>query len=81
MLLIVEVSDTTLAYVRDVMVPDYAAAGIPEVWIVDLNGERVLVHRDPRDGRYQHVEVVERGGTVTPLTFPDLSLSVEEILG
>jgi Uma2 family endonuclease len=39
--LVVEVSDTTLAYDRDVKLPRYAQAGVPEVWIVDLEGRRV----------------------------------------
>jgi Uma2 family endonuclease len=35
-LLIIEVSDTSLPYDREVKLPFYARHGIPEVWIVDL---------------------------------------------
>jgi Uma2 family endonuclease len=42
-LLLIEVSDTTLAYDRGVKLPLYARAGIREVWIVDLLGETQLV--------------------------------------
>ena len=80
-LLIVEVADTSLAYDRDVKVPMYAAAGIPEVWVVDVAGERVLVYREPHAGGYRQTTTVERGGVIAPAAFPDLVLRVDEILG
>jgi Uma2 family endonuclease len=79
-LLLVEVSDTTLAYDRGTKVPLYAHAGIPEVWIVDVEGEAVEVYRRPGAGRYQDVERVGCGGRVNPGAFPELSVSVDEIL-
>ncbi|HTQ36251.1 MAG TPA: Uma2 family endonuclease [Steroidobacteraceae bacterium] len=51
-LLIIEVSDTTLDYDRNVKLPLYARHGIPEVWIVDLQHDQLLICRSPRDGRY-----------------------------
>jgi hypothetical protein len=45
-LLVVEVSETTsLRRDRDIKLPIYARAGIAEAWIVDVRGERILVHR------------------------------------
>ena len=79
--LIVGVSDTTIRYDRGTKLPVYARAGVPEVWIVDLNGERVLVYRSPHAGRYQHAVTVERGSTLAPAAFPDLALPVGELLG
>ena len=81
--LIVEVADTSLAYDRDVKLPRYAAAGIAEVWIVDLEAEneRVLGYRSPHAGRYQHAATVERGSTLSPQAFPDLILPVGELVG
>jgi Uma2 family endonuclease len=80
-LLIIEVSDSTLDYDRDTKLPFYAAACIPEVWIWDLNGERVLVYREPHDGQYRRSSVIERGGVLSPKAFPDLELLVDDILG
>jgi Uma2 family endonuclease len=80
-LLIIEVADTTLDYDRDTKLPFYAAAGIPEVWIWDLPGERVLVHREPVDGQYRRTSVIERGGVLSPEAFPDLELLVDDFLG
>jgi len=78
-LLLIEVADTSLAYDRDVKLPLYAAAGIAEVWIVDLAGERVLVNRAPRRGRYARRTTVARGGVLTSAAFPALAL--DELLG
>ena len=80
-LLLIEVADTTLAYDRDVKLRFYAESGIREVWIVDLNASRVLVYRGPTDLTYAQVLVVERDGTLSPLAFPDLLLSVADLLG
>jgi Uma2 family endonuclease len=80
-LLVIEVSDTTFTYDRDTKAPLYARAGIVEYWIVDVVGARLLVHRGPVDGMYQSVQVVSRAETVQPLSFPDLSIVVADILG
>ena len=55
MLLLIEVADTSLAYDRDVKVPRYARAGIPEVWLVDLAGRRLFIHRGPGAQGYRGV--------------------------
>jgi Uma2 family endonuclease len=55
-LLLVEVAESSLAFDRDVKLPLYAAAGIPEVWIVDLNERALLRCTAPAGGRYQTVE-------------------------
>jgi Uma2 family endonuclease len=79
--LLIEVSDTTPAYDRETKVPTYAAAGIPEVWLVNLPEARVEVFRGPRRGAYRRVSSVSRGATLAPLALPDISLSVDDILG
>jgi Uma2 family endonuclease len=80
-LLVIEVADSTVARDRGEKLPLYAAAGIPEMWLVNLPGDHVEVHRQPSGESYADVRTARRGETVTPLAFPDLSLSVEEILG
>src|SRR5262249_10512358 len=59
-LLLVEVADTSLAYDRRTKLPMYARAGIPEVWIVDLEHERVEVCREPSDEGYRHMATYGR---------------------
>ena len=79
-LLVVEVSDTTLEYDRDVKARLYARAGIPETWVVDLNGDRVIEFRDLDGGEYTRMESVRRGADITPTAFPYVTLRVDDIL-
>jgi len=51
-LLLIEVADSSLHYDREVKLPRYARAGIPEVWLVDLGGRRLTVHRRPAPHGY-----------------------------
>jgi len=80
-LLAVEVADTTLAYDRDVKVPLYARAGIPEAWLVDIVSERVLVCQEPAGGRYTSVRAFPRGATIALRSFPGITFLVDDILG
>jgi Uma2 family endonuclease len=54
-LLLIEVSDTTLSHDRNVKLPLYARAGVPEVWIVNLANETVERHTDPSESGYRTV--------------------------
>ncbi len=80
-LLVVEASDTSLERDRGVKLPRYAAAGVPEVWIVDFAGEVVEVCRVPSPDGYREVVRVPRWSSLSPVAFPDLTLGVDEILG
>lgn len=51
--LVAEVSDTTLADDLDQKKQLYAALGIPEYWVVDVNGEQVLMFRLTDAGTYE----------------------------
>ena len=80
-LLLVEVAETSVELDRDVKLPLYARAGVPEVWLVDLPGERIEVYRKPTPQGYQEVRQVRRGERVASQAFPDIGLAGEEILG
>ena len=74
-LLLIEVADTSGAYDRSVKVPLYLAAGVPEVWVVDVAGGVVDVFR--QDGQVRRGP----GDTVSPAAIPDLVVAVADILG
>ena len=78
-LLAVEVSDSTLRFDRTVKLPSYAEAGMPEVWIVDLQQERILVHCDPLDGVYGQVEEIKKTDKLTVKALGDAELTVADI--
>ncbi|HZU78100.1 MAG TPA: Uma2 family endonuclease [Dehalococcoidia bacterium] len=79
-LLVIEVADTTLRYDREVKGRLYAEAGIADYWVLDLKGSRLLVLREPREGRYRQTTILRPGGSVSPLAFPELTLSVSDLL-
>lgn len=68
--LVVEISDSTLGFDLKVKAPLYARAGIPEYWVVDIAGKRVIVHRDPSGGAYTSVEAYSEQESVQPLAAP-----------
>jgi len=47
-----EVADTSLAFDRDTKIPLYAASGIAESWLVDLNDREITVFSQPEGGGY-----------------------------
>ncbi len=84
-LLLIEVSDTTLAYDTEIKLPRYAAVGIPEVWIANLVDNRIEVYRDPiklPDGTsiYRVRTNFVKGETLAPQAFPSLKIAVAEVL-
>lgn len=79
--LVIEVADTSLARDRDLKLPAYGRAGIPQSWIVDLTGDVVIVGRDPSSTGYARTSVHGRGDHLTVPQFPDVTLTVDEILG
>ncbi len=50
--LVVEVADSSLAYDQQQKVPRYAAAGIAEVWVLDVLAARLTVYRQPGAAGY-----------------------------
>lgn len=80
-LLLIEVSESSLAYDRDVKLPLYARAGIAEVWLVALLPQVVEVYRAPNDNGYGEKRTLQRGDTLTSIHLPGAGLPVERILG
>ncbi len=80
-LLIIEVADSSLAYDQDIKAPKYARAGVQELWIVDLNDDMIWVYRNPSEKGYLEVKAYQRGEAITLLAFPDIILTVNDILG
>ena len=79
-LLLIEVSDSTLDFDRNVKLEMYANAGIPEVWIANIPERVVEVYTDPVNGVYTNRQVFGLGEDVSPLAFPDVSLPVSRIV-
>jgi len=80
-LLIVEVSDSSLDYDRETKLPLYAKAGIREAWIVNLKDGCVEVYTKPSEHGYDVLRKFRKGTTVISDSFPDVHVSVDEIIG
>jgi Uma2 family endonuclease len=80
-LLLIEVADSSVDYDRQVKAPLYARNGIPEYWMLNLLRDQVVVYREPIEDGYRSTQVFRRGETISPLAFPDLQITVEELLG
>ncbi len=78
--LLVEVSDATLAKDRGRKLRAYARNGVPEYWIVNLQETQLEVYRDPQGGTYGSSVVLRAGQTVAPLAKPDAPIAVADLL-
>jgi Uma2 family endonuclease len=78
-LLVVEVSDSSLRYDRDTKVPLYAAYKIPEAWLIDLPNRRLALYRDPGSEGYRQVLLPEEHQIVTPVMLPGVEITVSEL--
>lgn len=84
-LLVVEVAESSGSFDRERKGPVYAAAGIPEYWVIDLAAAAVDVFRDPgRDqagrARYQTHLRLAPADRLTPLAVPDQTIPVRDLL-
>lgn len=79
--LVIEVADSTLNTDQGFKGPRYAAGGVGEYWIIDLNHERVWVYREPKDGSYTKIEALESGAALSVQLLPGLQLAVDEVFG
>jgi Uma2 family endonuclease len=61
-LLLVEVSESTLPYDRKIKAPLYARHGIPEMWIVNLRHRELLCMRQPLLNGYAETESIKAPG-------------------
>lgn len=80
-LLVIEVADSSLAYDRGTKFPRYAAASIPEAWLIDLSAGIVERHSEPRDGLYRQITLARTGDTLASTILPDLTIPVDAVLG
>ncbi len=78
--LVIEVSDSTLAYDRGAKLARYAAAGIPEVWVANLRAQEVTAYAEPSGSEYTSVRTYRVGESISPRAFPDVMLAVADFM-
>ena len=65
LLLVVELADSSVAHDGTTKRDLYARAGVPEYWVLDIAGRRLIVHRELQDGRFARVESFAAEETVS----------------
>jgi len=78
--LVIEVADTSIDYDRDEKLPRYAAAGIAEVWLIDVDNRVLEQYTMPRHGQYGTKHTYEFDQTISSSVLPTLKLAIAEIL-
>ncbi|MCU0760920.1 MAG: Uma2 family endonuclease [Steroidobacteraceae bacterium] len=71
--LLIEVSDSTLGFDRQRKMQLYARHAVPEYWILNVQDRQLEVHRAPEGGAYGSVQVVPPGTPVSLAAFPDVA--------
>ncbi len=80
-LLLIEVSDSTIEYDREIKKTLYAEARIVEYWLVNLQDNTIEVYSQPKNGNYRLARILESSETIEATATKNLTLKVDEILG
>ncbi len=80
LLLVAEVSDSTLAFDKGTKAALYARAGIVEYWLLDVSGRKLLVHRNPKDGEYRTIQIFGEPDSAATSVRPEESVRVAALL-
>lgn len=76
---LIEVSDSTLLKDLQDKKAAYAAAGIPEYWVLDLKAGALIVFRQPSSTEYLSEQRLT-AGMICPIAFPEVQVSVDRLL-
>jgi len=79
-LLLIEISDSSLAFDQGAKRALYARHGVAEYWVIDIPGKRIHVYREPTANGYG--EAFERAlpDSVAPRALPAIRVTVQSVL-
>ena len=80
-LLLIEVSDSTVSYDRTTKIRLYAEAGVQEVWLVNLPKQVLEVYTEPHENKYKVVRKFHKNESLSPKFLPELTIKISDILG
>lgn len=78
-LLVIEVSETTFSYDKEIKLPLYASVGIPEYWIINLEKKEIEVHKLPAEDIYKNI-TIHRAGDKIKLPNADASFDTADLV-
>ncbi|MEL6580767.1 MAG: Uma2 family endonuclease [Cyanobacteria bacterium J06621_12] len=76
---LIEYSNSSLEKDLNIKTKIYAAVGIKEYWVVNLQKRQLIVFREPQESEYASKSTFS-SGIVHPLAFLDLAVEVERIV-
>jgi Uma2 family endonuclease len=79
-LLVMEISDSTLGFDQGLKSEVYAEAGIAEYWILDINARTLEVRREPHGKTYRSTHLYDDTQSASPLAKPDALIAIAELL-
>lgn len=78
-ILVIEVSDTTLSYDRSVKGELYAKHDICEYWIINLKDKQIEIYTQPKDGQYQETQITRGNRSLSPLSLSNITLTAQAL--
>jgi Uma2 family endonuclease len=78
--LVLEVADSSLRFDTTVKLAVYAAGGIADYWVLDVNARQLLVFRDPHGQTYRTQQTLGPSDTIVPLAVPGRAVTVADLL-
>lgn len=80
-LLLIEVSDTTLRFDLDDKRALYARHGIPEYWVIDTQAKQLHCLREPSGDSYRSATVFGVGQMASMAALPNVVINLNQLLG
>jgi Uma2 family endonuclease len=77
--LVVEVSATTLRTDLGIKAAIYARHDVPEYWVIDVRGPRLIVHRGPDGDLWKEIRTLGPDEPIAPLAFPDVVIRLTDL--
>ena len=78
-LLVIEVAESSLRYDLNAKANLYAAAGVPEYWVLNLVDRELVVFRSAQEGGYRQRATYRAGDRVAPHAWPDVVIELSEL--
>jgi Uma2 family endonuclease len=78
-ILMIEVSSSSLRKDLSTKARLYASAGIAEYWVLDVAGKALIVHSEPIDNRYGNIRTLRAPDSATSVLEPALSVPVADL--
>ena len=78
--LIIEVADSSFKYDRETKAKVYAKSGIADYWVLDVIDRKLHVFREPTQEGYQTEVIFSEEARVSPLQFPDVAITLQDML-